>query len=136
MKRKTTSIKYLFFSFLIICSFKRFDEGNFESNYWNVIETRTFKKASPINCYFFDKDNELKYFYYKKDDKGHNIERINVDIFTKGEVRYPNTWRLLSDSIIEIMGFKYTYHFISRNKVLLRNINDKSDYEILQKVNN
>lgn len=122
----------LIFLFTIIsCNQKKSSYKVFEGKHFDIIESRVYKKSEPLNGYYFDKKNKLKYFYYKKSKDG-SKEKLYIDIFS-GEVIYPDSWELKNDSLISIMGFDY--YFESKDSfrtIYLFNSRAPEDHKILR----
>jgi hypothetical protein len=81
--------------------------------YWDVIKdgNRVFNK--PAYCYYFNSNGGCLYYYYRMEDG-----KIKRKLFDYGDVVYPNTWQLKSDTL-EIQGFHYLIKNINKDSIIL-----------------
>ena len=121
----------LFFTVLFCtCSYNKYKELLVGGNgfYWDVVQDGNRKFSIPRYSYFFGKSGGCVYYAYMKyPDKP--IKRVKFDY---GDVVYPNTWELKSDTL-KIQGFQKKIISLTQNKITLIELNDSKDTIVLVK---
>ena len=98
--------------------------------YWDIIQDANRKFSKPVYSYFFDTNGGCIYYAYMK-YPNKPIKRLKFDY---GDVVYPQTWKLNSDTL-EIQGFKNKIVSITKDKIVLLERNESKDTLVLQRSN-
>lgn len=79
-----------------------------------------YKMSSPNFSYKFDKDGSC-YYYISQETNDGKIERKQYGF---GDLVYPNTWRIVNETTIEIQGFSYYYELLGDCILKLKDVDN------------
>lgn len=96
-----------------------------KGKYWDVAKHRDRTYNKPSYCYYFDSKGDCFYYNYRIENG-----KIKRKLFDYGDVIYPNTWQLKSDTL-EIQGFDYLIETINKESITLVLVGKSVDTLIL-----
>ncbi len=96
-----------------------------KGKYWDVVKNRNRTFDKPSYCYYFGSSGDCFYYNYRIE-----YGKIKRELFKYGDVIYPNTWELKSDTL-QIQGFDYLIKNINEKNITLQLAGDSSDTLIL-----
>ena len=96
--------------------------------YWDIVQDGDRKFSTPKYSYFFKSNGGCVYYAYMK-YSDESAKRVKFDY---GDVVYPDTWQLKSDTL-EIQGFKNKIVSLTQDKIILIELNDSKDTIMLRK---
>ena len=122
---------YILPLFLISCNQNRFQKiiASNKNNYWDIFKDGNKIFSKPSYCYCFGSNGSC--YYYNYNYRKNNIYPVR-QLFDYGDVVYPNTWKVKSDTF-EIQSFNYLIKYIVTDTIILVAVNRFSDTLILTK---
>lgn len=84
-----------------------------KGKYWDILKHRDRTYNKPSYCYYFGSDGDCLYYNYRIENG-----KVKRNLFEYGDVIYPNTWQLKSDTL-EIQGFDYLIKAINGERITL-----------------
>jgi hypothetical protein len=122
----------LFLLSFYACSQNKYNEALVGKNglFWDVIQSGDRRFNTPRYSYFFDINGVCIYYTYMK-YPNMPVKRVKFDY---GDVVYPNTWQLISDTL-QIQGFKHKIVSFTQDKIILIESNTSKDTLMLKRSN-
>lgn len=127
-------MKHLILFFLLFCVGCRQSKNKGiiapnKGKYWDIKKDRDISYRKPAYCFYFSSDGDCFFYYYRIDK-----DTVMRKLFNYGDVIYPNTWKLKSDTL-EIQESDYLIKSINEESITLVSTTLSKDTLILEASN-